>query len=219
MILNDNEGTFWEDTNGGKHYNDRSVRIVLHDYHREYTGVLDALPPTDGGIDTHVRAEVIWDHFAIEGFCSDLGSIAEVTSFPGAYGDQQAEKAWSMIDPSGVLAKLIDCDMPQHLWLIEGRPKGLERAFDCLAAALDVEDGVHGDDDAFDYWPNTMDMLYDFATDLDKVKKNDLHTTYVRQIAQRVLDRTAKTQSVAGDTRELMLSEWGRTETWMKGVS
>jgi hypothetical protein len=222
MILNDNEGTSWTDTNGGKHHNERSVRILLHDIHAEYTGDFGNLPQlVDGAMDTHVRVSVIWDHYAMENLASDLGELTGVTSFPDAYGEQQAEKAFSLIDPTGDLATRLDIyDTPTHLWLIEGRPKGLERAFDHLASALDVEDGVHGDDDAFDYWPNTMDMLWVFAEDLDTIKKHDLHKQYVRSIAQRVLDRTAAQSWVTNekDQRQLMIDEWGREGQWMKGV-
>lgn len=222
MIIDDNEGTFWTDTNGGRHYNERSIRILLHDIHGEYTGDLEKLPQLIQGdmdaIDAWCRASVIWDHYAVERLCSDLGSLSGVTSFPDAYGEQQAQKAWNMIDPTGSISKMLDTDMPTHLWLIEGRPNGLERAFDCLAEAMTV-DYVGGDDDAFDYWPNTMDMLWAFAVDLDTIGL-DPHKgrllEIVRDLAVRVLDRSSKGRSglFSQEQHDMLVDEWGRKDTW-----
>ena len=39
-----------------------------------------------------------------------------------------------------------------------------------------------GDDTVYDYWPNTMDMLWDFAQNLDTISADDSHWKMVFEI-------------------------------------
>jgi len=204
MLIQDNEQT-----------GHRNIEVLLHDMHGEYTGNFADIPMfKNGQSDNVVRVQLVWDHYALEGVAANLGQLTNITAFPAAYGEQQAEKAYRALFTDS-LDEWLYGEMPNALWLVSGTPKGLERAFDHLAAALDVEDGVSGDDDAFDYWPNTMDMLWDFALDLDALKKNDLHTRYVRDIAQRVFNRTVSRSSHRDqqDQKELFLGEW-KNDRW-----
>jgi hypothetical protein len=51
------------------------------------------------------------------------------------------------------------------IWLVDGTPGGHDEVFAELLGWLDVQPS--GDDDFFDYWPNTMDMAWQYASDLD----------------------------------------------------
>ena len=197
-------------TNAGTGGN-KEVSILLGDYHREYTGELDKLEMYDdsgrfgdkGG--TFVRCSVIWDTYELAQVFDDIHGVEN--------GEAEIERMTNLIFPPELH------EIP-HIWLITGHLRGLDRVFDTLANALTVET-VSGDDDAFDYWPNTMDMLFDLATDLDRLNDTLAYTDRVTEIAEGVFERTvADAQGSQYDTveqrRDLFASEWSNLERWKR---
>jgi hypothetical protein len=195
----------------------RDVTLLLGDYHREYTGVLDEISGTyDDSLDgdektrSYVRASVVWDQYELIDTIADLQE-ADQESAESAVHRMQAEIF------AGFEEELAESP---HVWRIMGSPYGLARAFNALANALNV-DTVGGDDDAFDYWPNTMDMLHEFARDLDRIHGTDHFGKLVEEIAANVLDRTASettgtthSSETKDERRDFFAGEWGYPERW-----
>lgn len=131
------------------------ARIYLNDPHQEYTGNLTTSLQGDQG---YLNAQVVWDNM----------DIAQ------AVGDAWEGKAWAdwdyAVTQTDKHRKELFPSWPEEwdtgaIWAIEGDLKGLTACFDSLAEVLDAD--ISGDDDVFDYWPNTMNMLREFALDLD----------------------------------------------------
>lgn len=152
--------------------------ILLHDHHREYTGDLDTLTGyTDG---KWCRVEVIWDGFALESHRAYLGLPSD---------DAAIDAAFRQIFGDKLDAFLVDaCAEPSMatIWSIMG--EGKRRAFDHILNALDTV--PTGDDDTFDYWPNTFDMLWEFACDLDELESSTEHRTLAAALANKITDAT-----------------------------
>lgn len=148
--------------------------ILLHDHHREYTGDLDTLTGyTDG---KWCRVEVIWDGFALESHRAYLGLPADDAAIDQAFRQIFSDKLDQFLTDA--------CAEPSMatIWSIMG--EGKRRAFDHILAALDTV--PTGDDDTFDYWPNTMDLLWEFACDLDELESSIEHRTLARDLATKV---------------------------------
>ena len=199
--------------------------ILLHDIHGEYTASLNAQPVfapiADDKADTKdsVRCEVIWDQYNLEYTIQQMGLAKDddeaethvLAAFHTLFGDK--------------LDDLIEHSNPYDIWRISGSLPGLTRAFEALHADLmptpssyELEGKVHeywqpsGDDSVFDYWPNTMDMLWMFAQDLDKLIGEEAK---FKQRVWDLLDRMVEVGEWAdylpGGESEF---EWSATERW-----
>jgi len=190
--------------------------VLLFDPHQEYTGCIDALPnydkeATDKGLpftDTWLRAEILWNGYSISQTVANLRPELGMVD-----AEIEVIKAFRLLF-ADKLDDLIDFATPADavIWKLSGAIGGLTRAFDALFNALDS--APSGDDDFFDYWPNTMDMLYIFATDLDDLNRNDAdlisgfrYKVKVAQMAQKIYDECS------ADGRD-HADEWGHTTRW-----
>jgi hypothetical protein len=141
--------------------------MLLKDLHHEYTGSLpDFWQDTAEGDLTrrgYVRCNIIWNDYAMIDTLMDLHQMS--------YDDAEERMAESkaLIFSRGATDRKEGRDWSDatYIWKIEGDLPGLLHAFNELANALDTIPS--GDDDVFDYWPNTMTMLEDWAEDLDEV--------------------------------------------------
>jgi hypothetical protein len=194
--------------------------ILLHDYHLEYGSVLGRVSmydETTGITDrqktsSFVRCEVVWDQYNI------IDLIAKLNNLPEGEAEDVAETIRRHIFPGSQFD-----DWDYHIWQLHGTLLGLGRAFEALYAALDVPEGVGGDDDAFDYWPNTVDMLLEFARDLDALTSMRMRVPRVMELVDRVLDRSCHRTHFSGrpmtaeesdEQRQLLTDEWGYPGRW-----
>jgi hypothetical protein len=144
--------------------------IILGDWHSEYTG---NWPKRYGGWpDDWAQVRGI-DVFVLQ-------EVHEVLS-----GEELPESTMKLLLPGFES----DGEISQYstIWAIDGTPGGHEEAFCELLGWLDVQPS--GDDDFFDYWPNTMEMLWEYAKDLDRweTKRRDLSKELkIRTRRQRV---------------------------------
>lgn len=198
--------------------------VLLHDIHGEYTASLNAqpifAPTTEGKSDLKdtVRCEVIWDQYELEHTIERMELVkgegaAEdhvLAAFHALFGDK--------LDP------LIEHSNPYTIWQISGSWKGLERAFEALHADLmptpssyTLEGKTHeywqpsGDDSVFDYWPNTVDMLWMFAQDLDDAMVIHTHKQRVWDLLDAMVEVGAWDDYLPGGESEF---EWQATERW-----
>jgi hypothetical protein len=185
--------------------------ILLFDPHGEYTGCLNNLPNYDReahakGIpftDTWLRCQMLWDGYSIVQTAQNLGLANDVA-------EDRVNEAFHLIFDDK-LDDLIQWATPADAMIMKlsGASWGLRRAFDALFNALDS--APSGDDDFFDYWPNTMDMLYTFATDLDAIFEGpggfDGFRVKVAEMAQKIY-----TECTA-DGRD-HADEWGHAIRW-----
>jgi hypothetical protein len=121
--------------------------VLLGDWHTEYTG---NWPKRYGG----------WpdDWAQVRGI--DVFLLQEV--YETLTSDELSETTLRLLMPG-----FEDDEISQYstVWVIDGTPDGHEAAFVELLGWLDCQPS--GDDDFFDYWPNTMDMAWQYAADLD----------------------------------------------------
>lgn len=101
---------------------------------------------------------------------SQIEEAREVlTGNPSWQGGDEDEwnKVWEFLLPGfAATLEMTPLNNYSHIWMIEGDIRGHQAAFAELLGWLDVQPS--GDDDFFDYWPNTMDMLWHYASDLDQ---------------------------------------------------
>lgn len=133
----------------------KSATILLHDTHLEYGSTLIGREGRwDDG--SNYNGDLIWDHYDLEevahGVITDDGQDPATLAFNLIFGRHREGLG------------LHGDDLPLHVLKLEGTIQGLRGAFDRLADALDTV--PTGDDDSFDYWPNTMETLARFANDL-----------------------------------------------------
>jgi len=195
--------------------NDRHT-LLLHDMHQEYTGDFgnhnsnfESTKPANSTI--WGDCELFWDSYGVSHTLAELRGVTE---------DQGNTLALSVIRtmlPAEFIDREGGPDAVTGVWRLTGSIAFLEMKFLQLKEALDV-DYVSGDDDAFDYWPNTMDMLWDFALDLDALTQTKLHTGQVHEVARKVFEGTINrryyddrpnTAEEIAEQRELFLQEWG----------
>ena len=114
-------------------------QILLPDVHGEYTG----------DFEKDYISKLVWNNFEIEELSQKLGGLKKGKSLmERTFPELPKNHPWD----------------GSNLWLLEGSQEDLMERFNNLAEGLE---GVpSGDDDVFDYWPNTMDMLEIFAKDL-----------------------------------------------------
>ena len=104
---------------------------------------------------------------------------------------------------------------------ISGGFEGLDRAFAALKKAVwpQLNDGgsitspfwqPSGDDDVFDYWPSAMDMLWEFAQDLDTIAP-DTHKRQVWEVIDEMIQVGAWADYLPGGESEF---EWSAPERW-----
>lgn len=156
--------------------------ILLHDHHLEYTGTLDHIPPYDGE-GSWCRVTMVWNGYELESTRSYLG-LPE-----GDDADAIIDAAFRQIFGTTLDAFLeANSATPStaHIWSIMG--EGKRRAFDWILNALDTVPS--GDDDTFDYWPNTFDMLWEFACDLDELADSTEHRDLAAALARKITDLT-----------------------------
>src|SRR5215471_9330521 len=150
--------------------------IILHDLHREYTGDFESR--IDG--QPYGECEIAWSSSGV------IDTLTELWGYSHEHAERVAERLIRDFIPGQFLERegsYIEC-----VWRLTGSKEYLEIKFRQLHDALRV-DAVSGDDDAFDYWPNTMDMLWDFACDLDAIDPGPFvarHRQMVWEVAQWV---------------------------------
>jgi len=177
--------------------------IILHDMHREYTGDFDRrIPDLPYG-----QTEIFWSSSGV------IDTLTEIWGYNAEHAEQVAARLLKDFAPPEFLER--EGDYIEALWRITGSLEYLEIKFRELHDALRV-DSVSGDDDAFDYWPNTMNMLWDFALDLDAISHSiaGTHQHMVWEVAQWVFVGTVGQD--ANDKgqldeyrRQLFVGEWG----------
>jgi hypothetical protein len=232
MLINQSETTSWKSGIGKDHQ--EGVRegyfsLLLFDYHGEYTGTLGSIyAPEDNA---HAEARIVFDPHRLE----DL--LEARLHLHGLSYDHPAREVLAPLMTQ--IAKLVfgeriydaivaengeDAIPGGYHWLIEGNREGLIRIFEQLLKALSnldparVEYGSYGtpsgDDDTYDYWPNTMDMLWAFALDLVNITDSDEWTQKVQTLAI-----TVARLKFSDDPSDC---EWGRTwlpENWAEGLA
>lgn len=166
--------------------------ILLHDHHGEYTGELANLARYEDG--KHLRCLVIWDGYNLSSVRTALGLSDDDSIIDAAFHTIYGDKL------DAFLADNYSSPYQATIWEISG--EGIRRAFDYLLNALDTVPS--GDDDTFDYWPNTMDMLWEFARDLDAMHSTTEHRTLVHDMAKRI-------------HQTLLDTDWGR-ESIAQGI-
>lgn len=190
--------------------------ILLNDPHGEYTGCLKDLPNFDEaiGMASWVRCNIIWDGYALQTECHRARrkteeGIGDMMAFYNET-DRRVNEAFRTMF-ADTLDDILDFQTPDGatIWSISGRMGGLERAFRTLFDSLNR--APSGDDDFFDYWPNTMDMLYAFASDMDELDENGAYRAEVADMAQRIwLESTDG--GAEGETDNA--NEWGHLTRW-----
>jgi hypothetical protein len=201
------------------------VTILLNDVHQEYTACWDA--PLNAAGQPFVTARVVFDASSLADIAGQRGARTETTSFPDAYGEQQVWSAALAIFGDPLDDFRDDWGEPPQwtIWMLRGSIAGVGRAWSILGDALTTT--VSGDDDAFDYWPNTMDMLWELAVDLDALGQASYRKA-TKQIAHATLTNSSgatmpytdrlRNEDEQREQRELLLGEWaGRA--WLEGVS
>jgi hypothetical protein len=172
--------------------------LLLHDIHGEYTGCLSDLPVYGPKVherswrDDYVRIQIIWDQYELESTV-ELLELVDPQPMTDADGnprvtdsDARVTAAFKSLFGDSLVGLLDGSETPYTIWKLSGTIKGLDRAFTALLDALTprLNDGgdittpfwqPSGDDDVFDYWPNTMDMLWDFACNLDTLTSGEVY--------------------------------------------
>jgi hypothetical protein len=175
--------------------------ILLNDMHGEYTG--DFETRVDGF--PYGVTELAWQTSKIQ------DTLQELRGFSADLAESQALSLMREFLP---LHFIRDNDAYiEWVWRLTGSKEYLEIKFRELHDTLRV-DSVSGDDDAFDYWPNTMDMLWDFACDLDDITGSTVHRESVWEVAQWVFVGTVGQDPYNKGhldeyRRQLFVSEWG----------
>jgi hypothetical protein len=185
--------------------------LVLHDMHREYTGDFDSR--IDG--QWYGQTELAWSTSGV------IDTLSELRGFNAEIAESQARKlARDFLPHEFIEREGGDDAYLEAVWRLTGSKEYLALKFDQLAKALDV-DSVSGDDDAFDYWPNTMDMLWDFACDLDQISPVvGTWRSRVWEVAKKVYEGTVESQvanarpefdkaEIRRDAEKLFVDEWG----------
>lgn len=169
--------------------------ILLIDHHGEYTGSLAAVTGYEEG--KWVRCMIVWDGFSLGSLRNALGLPDEDDAVTAAFRAIYADKLDPLLDDA--------CATPDMatIWEISG--EGKRRAFDHLLHALDTVPS--GDDDVFDYWPNTMDMLWSFAHDLDTLQSTTEHRQLVTDLATKV-HAALIADDPSDDWTEIDLTRW-----------
>ena len=178
--------------------------LLLHDLHAEYTGTFG--DNNSNFAETKPANSTIWGDCEL--YWSSYGvadALTEIFGYEGDTGHDQMLRVMREFFPPEFIEREGGYEAINYVWRLTGNRDFLEMKFNQLAQALDV-DYVSGDDDAFDYWPNTMDMLFDFALDLDAIDKTEAHRELATTIARRVLAGTVQRGTTE---REVFISEWG----------
>lgn len=204
MLVSERE-TEYEGGEDGKVYT-----LLLNDMHGEYTGEFDSRV---SGFSYGVT-ELAWQTSKIQ------DTLQELRGFSADLAETQALSLMKEFLPAKFIEGEYGASYIEWVWRLTGSLEYLAVKFDQLCEALNVN-AVSGDDDAFDYWPNTMDMLWEFATDLDSI--GPVIGTWrarVWEIAKKVYEGTVESQvknarsefdpkEVRADAEKLFLSEWG----------
>lgn len=175
--------------------------VLLMDWHGEYTGGLDQVKGYEDG--KYCRSHIVWDGYALGHVRTRLGIEGdEDDAVNAAFRSLFADKLDPVLDLASGDASSV------YIWEIGGH--GIERAFTHLLNALDTVPS--GDDDTFDYWPNTMEMLWEFACDLDSIDSSTSHRDRVHTQGKRIRDELAGQEwaqdSGVDDPTEMQGSAW-----------
>lgn len=189
--------------------------LLLHDMHGEYTGDFDKRPEGNFG---YGETDLWWRTAAMQ------DALHEIFGYSANDAERQAAALMPEFLPRAFLER--EGDYIEWVWRVTGCYEYLVAKFDQLCTALSV-DYVSGDDDAFDYWPNTMDMLWDFACDLDAI--GPVIGTWrarVWEVARKVFQGTINHKTWANEEHDselhgravadrfaMFVSEWGLDRT------
>lgn len=170
--------------------------LLLHDMHGEYTGGFDERLKGFG----YGEVDLYWQTSKMQ------DALQEIFDYKADIAERQTTSLMREMLPAAFLER--EGDYIEWVWRVTGCKEYLVAKFDQLCKALTV-DQVSGDDDAFDYWPNTMDMLWDFATDLDDIGVVGSCRARVWEIAKKVFQGTVNARDARPDYHELFVQEWG----------
>ena len=196
--------------------------LLLHDVHREYTGDFGDNNWIDS--DLNGDCEFFWDTYGVSHTLAELRQVSEDD------GEALAHKLMPEIIPPAFIEREGGPEYVYGVWRLTGSRAFLEMKFEKLLQALKV-DSTWGDDDSFDYWPNTMDMLWDFALDLDGLEGQwGGHKAAVTEVARHVFEGTIAAQwgpKVDGTKRleeiarrhSLFGGEWGDRDWFPSDIS
>ncbi len=185
--------------------------ILLQDFHQEYTACWNE----NYSPGPYFSAQVIWDD-------DDLLDLINALRPGQPDPEEQLLLAKSLVFGTklGEMTDYFGADQ-WTLWRIRGSIDGLGHAWSILGDALTTT--VSGDSDCFDYWPNTMDMLFDMAKDMDALMGGSYRKATL-QIAKATLDNSAgavmpysseiRNEAEQAYMRALLISEWGYPERW-----
>jgi hypothetical protein len=183
--------------------------IVLHDLHREYTGGWEGHEGYHSR-GRHRECEIAWSTSGVQDTLQDL------RDYPADRVESETERLMHEFLPPEFIER--EGDMIEAVWKLNGPIEFLSFKFMQLVERLEV-DSVSGDDDAFDYWPNTMDMLWDFASDLDEIapERDGFYRQRVWKVAKKVFEGTiaapwgpeGTNEELQAQRRDLFKSEWG----------
>jgi hypothetical protein len=185
--------------------------LLLHDMHGEYTGEFDKKPEGDNG---YGETDLYWQTSKMQ------DALHEIFGYKADVAERQAAALMPEFLPKAFLER--EGDYIEWVWRVTGCYEYLVAKFNQLYISLNV-DYVSGDDDAFDYWPNTMDMLWDFACDLDDINPfgGTIHRGQVWGLAKKVFQGTIRHKTwdnedkseihgrAVADRYALFVSEWG----------
>lgn len=142
------------------------------------------------------RVYTIWDALQIE-------DVRQATGTDGDLDDDDRERIFDALYP-GVRGPLEaeGWDSYSDVIMVTGTYKGLRRCFrDAVLAPL-KDELPSGDDDFFDYWPNTMMLAWNMARNLDDAipQIEEAHNWYpdcksqVHELARWVWDQLGQTR-------------------------
>jgi hypothetical protein len=193
----------------GTEVKDHTATLILPDYHMEYTSAAWTNDPsrTHWKHDDWYRAEIVWDEMNV---LDTLAACRDLRSDASIYDNAEVAEAKRLIFNVLFSPVLDEHEVAEnYVWMLTGSRRGLARAWVHLYEALDAKPS--GDDDFFDYWPNSMDVLWRFSEDLDGWKHaGNHHRTATQELARRVWDRVGP-QQIAGDRDGDydLRTEWG----------
>ena len=176
--------------------------LLLNDSHAEYTGDFDKRPE---GHDGYGECEIFFR------FSGMQDALQDIFGYDADTAERQTRSLMrEFLPPAFIEREGGDDAYLEWVWRLTGSREFLEKKFLQLWNALKV-DSVSGDDDAFDYWPNTMDMLWDFACDLDEITSSEQHRVAVWTLARKVFEGTVNRapEHDRPRQRELFIGEWG----------
>lgn len=176
--------------------------LLLNDSHAEYTGEFDKRPE---GFPGYGECEIFFRFSGVQ------DALQDIFGYDADTAERQTRRMMREMLPAEFIEREGGDDAYlEWVWRLTGSREYLETKFLELWNTLKV-DYVSGDDDAFDYWPNTMDMLWDFAVDMDAITNSEQHRVAVWTLARHVFEGTTRRDEPdrTHEQEQLFVGEWG----------